>query len=166
MKIKVIRKTKGGRGSGNWNHKGRPGMVGGSSTGGGKTVVVTPPLETRLQSLRGSIANAAQSVYDDWDVDGGWDPGGGICDSVCQEMESVIHSKLGNVETRMGGWDGDDHAWLIVYNAKHAFGVDIPPHVYETGGGYSWEKIPGVKISAEDVAIWEIPRSGISDYDQ
>lgn len=30
MKIKVIRKTKGGPGSGNWGHAGRPGMVGGS----------------------------------------------------------------------------------------------------------------------------------------
>jgi hypothetical protein len=33
----IIRKTKGGPGSGNWNHKGRPGMVGGSVPGNGST---------------------------------------------------------------------------------------------------------------------------------
>lgn len=39
MKIKVIRRTKGGPGSGNWGHSGRPGLVGGSNPGGGKGVV-------------------------------------------------------------------------------------------------------------------------------
>lgn len=32
----IVRKTKGGPGSGNWGHSGRPGQVGGSSPGGGK----------------------------------------------------------------------------------------------------------------------------------
>jgi hypothetical protein len=32
----IVRKTKGGPGSGNWGHSGRPGMHGGSSPGGGK----------------------------------------------------------------------------------------------------------------------------------
>jgi hypothetical protein len=34
IKVKVTRKTKGGPGSGNWNHKGRPGLIGGSSPQG------------------------------------------------------------------------------------------------------------------------------------
>lgn len=37
MKIKVKVRKKGGPGSGNWNHKGRPGMVGGSVSGGGSS---------------------------------------------------------------------------------------------------------------------------------
>lgn len=37
--VKIRIKRKGGPGSGNWNHKGRPGMVGGSVSGGGSSVV-------------------------------------------------------------------------------------------------------------------------------
>lgn len=61
-----------------------------------------------------------------------------------------------------GGQDGDDHAWIIVYDDVEAVGVDIPPHVYEIGGGYNWRKIPDVRIKPSDVDIFPIKRSDIS----
>lgn len=60
-----------------------------------------------------------------------------------------------------GGQDGDDHAYLIVYNDVEAYIVDIPPGVYEEGGGYNWQKKSNVIITASDVIIESIKRSDL-----
>ncbi len=60
-----------------------------------------------------------------------------------------------------GGQDGDDHAYLIVYNDSEAYIVDIPPGVYEEGGGYNWQKKPDVTIQASDVIIEPINRKDL-----
>jgi hypothetical protein len=31
--------------------------------------------------------------------------------------------------------------------------IDIPYEVYETGGGYTWKKIPDVEFSKSDIVI-------------
>lgn len=115
-------------------------------------------LRQALESLRPRLADAAQQIIDAWEVDSedGDDEygGGGCCDAIAQEMWGII-AEL-DVSIREGGHDGDDHAWLIVWNETEAFGVDIPPDVYERGGGYSWTKIPGAKVRPEDVQIWPI----------
>lgn len=120
-------------------------------------------LRRALDRLAPALASAAQRVYDTWDQDeDGMDEdlgGGGICDLVAQEMAAVLSSA--GIETMEGGHQGDDHAYLIAYNDDEAFAVDIPPGVYETGGGYSWRKRPGVTIDASDVVIDEVRRSDI-----
>jgi len=117
-----------------------------------------------LESIRPQLSQAAQKVYDAWEQDEeGIDEeygGGGICGDVAQAMESVIYDTLGarfpNLETQEGGQDGDDHAWLIVRDGCTAVGVDIPPEVYETGGGYSWTKREGVTIDGGDVEVFDL----------
>lgn len=117
-----------------------------------------------LERLRPELAAAAQAVVDEWQPDEeGVDEdygGGGVCDDVASAMSEVIGA-LDGVEITEGGHDGDDHAWLIVYDAKDAFSVDVPPGVYETGGGYRWEKIDGAQISADDVVISPVRRSDV-----
>lgn len=50
--VKVIRrKTKGGPGSGNWGHAGRPGLHGGSAPGGGKGSVLEGDAATKSPKL-------------------------------------------------------------------------------------------------------------------
>ena len=116
-----------------------------------------------LERLAPVLASAAQRVYDTWEQDeDGMDEdlgGGGICDLVAQEMAAALSSA--GIETMEGGHQGDDHAFLIAYNDDEAFAVDIPPGVYEVGGGYSWRKRPGVTIDASDVVIDEVRRSDI-----
>lgn len=112
-------------------------------------------LKRKLLSLRPRFARAAQRVYDRWDPDDDWGGGGGICDEVCEAMADVVP---GDVDVEVGGQPGSDHAPLLVYTDDEAFMVDIPASVYETGGGYSWEKIPDVRIRAGDVQVYEVDR--------
>ena len=112
-------------------------------------------LERKLRSLRSRFARAAQRVYDKWDPEDEWGGRGGICDDVCGAMMDVVP---GDVEVDVGGQPGSDHAPLLVYTDDEAYIVDIPASVYETGGGYSWEKIPGVRISSRDVQVYGVDR--------
>jgi len=118
-------------------------------------------LRTRLEALRPALVTAAQAVVDEWQQD---DEGideefgeGGACDAVAQAMAGV----LGSIDTMEGGQDGADHAYLIAYDDAEAFVVDIPPGVYERGGGYSWRKIPDAQITEGDIVIERINRSDI-----
>lgn len=119
---------------------------------------------------RGNIAARAQKVYDEWtqneegiDTEYG---GGGPCDAIAEQIQDLLES-LG-VNTMSGGQEGDDHAWIIAYNYKtgEACGVDIPHSVYETGGGYSWKKIPNVVFTPNDVEIWPVDIKDIEYEDQ
>lgn len=112
-------------------------------------------LRAQLDALRPQLAAVAQRVYDQWDPDDEDNEfgGGGICDVVAREMEGVIGSEIDDVEIEDGGHDGDDHAWLLVSRGGTTYAVDIPPGVYEVGGGYSWRKLPDVTITPDDVVI-------------
>ena len=124
-----------------------------------------PSLIQKLNRLRSELATAAQGVLDEWiQDDEGFDAdlgGGGPCDRVSEAMSGVIGNALEGVEILDGGQDGDDHAWLVVVSDSEAAGVDVPPGVYETGGGYNWKKIPDAQIEPADVAIWKIDRRDI-----
>lgn len=111
--------------------------------------------QSALLALRPQMAAAAQKVYDSWDQSDEFDDhgGGGICDSVAQDIGMVIMNAIPGVETDDYGWEGDDHAAIVARLGQESFYVDIPAGVYETGGGYSWKKIPGVVIGPEDVVV-------------
>lgn len=115
------------------------------------------PLGKALLGLRPQLAVAAQRAYDAWDADDEFCEigDGGICDIVADGMGSVVANALGDVEIFDGGQDGADHAWIVVVavDRSEAYEVDVPPGVYERGGGYRWKKIPGVTIGAEDVIV-------------
>lgn len=126
-------------------------------------------LESHLKKLRPNLAEAAQTVIDGWvQDDEGYDDifgSGGACDAVAQAMTSVIVERLGeDVSVTDGGHDGDDHAYIIVYDATEAFAVDVPPEVYETGGGYQWRKIKDAKVSANDITIQPVDRQYVADW--
>ncbi len=126
-------------------------------------------LGERLIALRAELAVAAQGVVDDWAQDEeGVDEelgSGGVCDRVAEAMGEVIHSRLDDIQSTEGGQPGDDHAFIIVYDDEEAYAVDIPPGVYETGGGYSWKKIQDAEVEASDVSITKMDRDLIADWD-
>lgn len=112
----------------------------------------------QINQHKPEVAQAAQKVYDSWEQDeNGNDPelgSGGICDLVAYEI-SKLFSQLG-YEVVDGGQLGYDHAYIYVHDNTKAFVVDIPPRVYERGGGYNWRKIPGITISPSDVIVYEV----------
>lgn len=134
-----------------------------------RCLAASTPLINRLRSLRPALARAAQEVYDNWEIgeDGGDDyGGGGICDDVASAMSLVVSRALGDdVNIVDGGHDGDDHAFIIVLTDTEAVAVDIPPGVYERGGGYSWKKIPGVRFDAGDVVLDPLDRRDFDGED-
>ncbi len=114
-------------------------------------------LHQRLQTLRPAIAAAAQKVVDEWQLDeDGLDPElgtGGVCDRVADVIIDTLYGHLEGIEAATGAPEGEEHQWVVVGDGQSAFVVDIPPGVYETGGGYSWKKIEGAKIGPQDVVI-------------
>jgi hypothetical protein len=124
-------------------------------------------LRSKLEALRGSLAAAAQGAIDEWlPDDEGWDEelgAGGACDAVSRAMSEVLGS-LEGVDVADGGHEGDDHAFLVVYDHDEAYAVDVPPGVYETGGGYSWRKIDGASVEPGDVTISEVDRDLVADW--
>lgn len=119
-------------------------------------------LRKALESLRPRLAEAAQAVIDAWEQDAeGWDEEygeGGPCDDVASALSEAVYNAIPGVEVVDGGHDGDDHAYIIVYDESDAFAVDVPPHVYESGGGYSWQKLEGASVTADDVIIEPVDR--------
>jgi hypothetical protein len=118
-------------------------------------------LSRELHELRPLMAAAAQKVYDEWDQD---DDGndeelgsGGICDQVSAAIGEVISREVSGTEIYDGGQEGDDHAFVITQANGEAFGVDIPPGVYESGGGYNWKRRKDVQILPWHVVIFPVP---------
>jgi len=108
-------------------------------------------IQVALEGLRPAIARAAQQVVDEWPVESG-----GVCDIIAETMSGLILDAV-DCNVRTGGHPGDDHAWLIVGTGRTGFRVDIPPGVYETGGGYTWKRIEEARIRPEDVIIERLP---------
>jgi|SRR5215475_4460030 len=144
----------------------------GANNGMESELAPTHPSKTvkDAHALKPDLATAAQMEYDAWDQDEeGFDcevGTGGICDRVADAMENVLSADHG-IETARGGQAGDDHAYILANLKEGVYSVDIPPGVYETGGGYTWQKIPDVKISPDDVQIDRVdkPMSNEEFYD-
>jgi hypothetical protein len=114
-------------------------------------------LKQKLESLRPELARAAQQVIDEWEQDEeGIDPelgAGGVCDRIADAMLGAMYDRIEGIEAAFGAPEGHDHEWVVVTDGHEAFIVDIPPHVYEVGGGYSWRKVEGAQVSPSDIVI-------------
>lgn len=103
-----------------------------------------------LVGMREELAEKAQSCFEDWDF-----RLGGACDLIAEQMGWIIAAAM-NVEILEGGQDGDDHAWLLVFDADacELCSVDIPWDVYEVcHGQYRYSRIEDAEITAKDVVI-------------
>lgn len=123
-------------------------------------------LKSKIEALRPALADAAQQVVDSWEQDEyGMDEmlgSGGVCDQVAMSLIDIIQSNL-DVDAVCGAPEGEDHEWVVVSDGQEACVVDIPPGVYEIGGGYSWTKIEGAEVGPGDVLVEEIPREDVAD---
>lgn len=106
------------------------------------------------------LASAAQAVYDAWDQgDDGNDPelgAGGICDRIADALLPVLlDAGVEHVATVQASC-GENHIFVVALLEDGIYHVDIPPGVYEDGGGYVWRKRPGIRFSEDDVALHKV----------
>lgn len=116
-----------------------------------------------ISAWKPAMCQFAQQVYDEWDQsdeeNGDWQVGfGGICDLIAEKICDVLGTAGVDCVSHNWGDSGENHTSVIANLADGVFEVDIPFHVYETGGGYSWKKIPDVVFDPRDVVISQIER--------
>ncbi len=103
-----------------------------------------------IESIKPQLALAAEKIYDDWDQD---EEGiseeygsGGICDKIAESLASTFNELR---PESLNDWDSftmykenECHTDMYVVNhqIKKIYEVGLPPHAYETGGGYTWKK--------------------------
>ena len=108
-----------------------------------------------IEKLRPEIAKAAQIPYDNWDQDeNGEDPElgyGGICHLIVDEVIHVL-SKHG-IDCTSLSLDSEVHVVALAKVKDGVVEIDIPYHLYEYGGGYTWIKKHGVKFKPSDINI-------------
>ena len=114
--------------------------------------------EDMLRSLVPQFIAAAQEEYNQWDQSdqefGDPEVGfGGICQEIAGRIADIINMQGQFDAQTISASCGEQHVWVYVKAPEGIYEVDIPPCVYETGGGYNWNKIPGVEFGACDVVI-------------
>jgi len=111
------------------------------------------PSVERARAAIPQILARVQRDYDNWDEeDRDTYAGGGICHIIADTMCDVL-GDLG-IDCTPVSCSFEQHVYIAARFAEGIYTIDIPYHVYETGGGFSWQKIPDVTFSARDVVFY------------
>ena len=111
------------------------------------------PSVNQAKNLIPMILPKVQKEYDDWDetnVD--TYAGGGIC----HILADAICDVLGNngIECTPVSSSHEQHVYVAGKFEEGIYIIDIPYHIYETGGGFSWKKIPNITFETGDVTFY------------
>lgn len=106
--------------------------------------------------VKDEMVKVAQEQYDAWkqDHNGQNDElgSGGICHLIADDLINVLYRhKIENVQSVCSNYE--QHVYVVGQFKEGIYEIDIPYDVYETGGGYTWKKIPDVKFSRNDIVI-------------
>ena len=98
------------------------------------------------------IVKIAQKIYDNWDEDDiDTYVGGGICHIIADEIAYFLRSK--DIDVYVVSSNFEQHVYCILQVKEGVYSLDIPPYLYERGGGYSWSKIPDVVFDESFIMI-------------
>jgi hypothetical protein len=110
------------------------------------------PSSETLNKLKPHCAAIAQKVYDSWIQDEDDDlNGGGICHLIADEISSIVN----NAGIPCASQTASDvqHVYCVAQCNNGIFEIDIPYWLYERGGGFTWEKLPNIMFSSDNVNI-------------
>jgi len=111
-----------------------------------------------LNSLKNKIAQCGQSVYDDWYQDeSGYDEvvgNGGICHLIADKIVDILYDN--EIDCTTVSSSHEVHVYVVAKLEEGVFSIDIPYSFYETGGGYTWKKIPNKSFDDSVVYIDQI----------
>ena len=105
-------------------------------------------------TVKQQLAQAAQTVYDQWsqDADGNDEVfgTGGICDEIADVLMDVLGSHgIHDIQSQYN----EPHTYVIGKFKEGIFTIDIPFSVYESGYLYTWKKTPNVKFEAKTFKV-------------
>jgi predicted chitinase/8-oxo-dGTP pyrophosphatase MutT (NUDIX family)/uncharacterized ParB-like nuclease family protein/FMN phosphatase YigB (HAD superfamily) len=113
------------------------------------------PSVNTAKSAMPRILEKVQRVYDDWDeADRDTYAGGGICHLLADEICDVLGSM--GIECATVSCSTEQHVYVGAKFEEGVYSIDIPYHIYETGGGFSWQKIPDIKFEPNDVEFYQV----------
>jgi len=113
------------------------------------------PSVNTAKSAMPRILEKVQRVYDDWDeADRDTYAGGGICHLLADEICDVLGSM--GIECATVSCSMEQHVYVGAKFEEGVYSIDIPYHIYETGGGFSWQKIPDIKFEPNDVEFYQV----------
>ena len=111
------------------------------------------PSVNQAKNLIPMILPKVQKEYDDWDetnVD--TYAGGGICHILAEAICDVLGNN--GIECTTVSSSHEQHVYVAGKFAEGIYIIDIPHHTYETGGGFSWKKIPNITFETGDVTFY------------
>jgi predicted GNAT family acetyltransferase len=116
------------------------------------------------KKLLPKILEKVQKTYNDWD-EGDIDTfaGGGICHFIADDICSVLSEH--NIECTTVSCSHEQHVYVAGKFIEGIFSIDIPYSIYETGGGFSWKKIPNIKFEPADVVFYKVS-GDVDDWDE
>ena len=108
-----------------------------------------------VNKLVPELIRKAQIEYDNWDeslID--VYAGGGICHIIAERFQEVFWNN--DIENMTVSSDFEQHVYCVILVKEGIFAIDIHHSVYETGGGFSWKKIPDVIFEPNDITFYLI----------
>lgn len=110
------------------------------------------------ESLRPALIQAAQEEYNDWDVDdedkAEYYAGGGICHYIADRFVEILQAH--NINCSSVSSDHEQHVYVVAQFAEGVYMIDLHYNNYETGGGFTWKKIPEVEFDPSDIDFYRL----------
>jgi len=124
------------------------------------------PKMSEIQAVFPDLVRLAQAEYDAWEQDeDGLDEElgtGGICHLIAEKFVdrlSRVGAAFGGPIVLTNSRTSEQHVNVLIVLDDGIYELDIPWSRYESGGGYSWTKLPNVSFDAHDIVVERL------DYD-
>ena len=126
--------------------------------------------EQILRSLIPELVRRVQLVYNQWDQSdeefGDPDLGfGGFCQDIAEQIAGAVWELTNFEASTVSAHIGEQHVWTMVKTPEGVFSIDIPPSYYETGGGYNWQKMPGIEFD-ESFFVIDLVSADPDDFEE
>lgn len=119
------------------------------------------PTTQDIMNIRSKLIDVAQDEYNAWNQDeDGYDEeygSGGICHLIADKMVDIIHKELSTKDAEVFATTKTltdvQHVNVLIALSDGVYELDLPYSRYETGGGFTWKKIPDVVFDENDITL-------------
>ena len=109
-----------------------------------------------VDNIKKQLVDEVQKLYDQWSQDeNGNDEelgSGGICHLIAEAFVDVLY-KHGIYRCQTVSSCHEQHVYVVGQFREGVYMIDVPYHLYEQGGGFTWKKIPNIKFDESYIDI-------------